>query len=63
MSNIINENDYCFGSAESLIMDCPDCNQIHFRSAIPVLYNCHKEFCVYCSSELIPRKKGELHDR
>ncbi len=62
MGNIINENDCCFGNAGSLIMDCPNCGQIHFRSAIPVLFNHHKEFCIYCTSELIPRKKGEIHD-
>ena len=51
-------NNYAYGSSGSLIMDCPniECKQVHFRQAISVLYNKHKEFCVYCNSELIPRK-------
>ena len=52
------ENEYCFASFGSIIMDCPKCGQVHFRNALNVLYNNHKEFCVYCDSiELIPRKK------
>ena len=52
------EDNYTYGSFGSLIMDCPniECEQVHFRNAISVLYNMHKEFCVYCNSELIPRK-------
>ena len=56
MNKDINENDYVFASSGSLVMDCPNCKQVHFRSGISILYNKHKEFCVYCNSELIPRK-------
>lgn len=50
------KNDkYVYGSAGSLLMECPICKKCHYRESINVLHFQHKEYCVWCSDiELVP---------
>lgn len=55
----MNNTEYVYGTAGSLLMECPACKKKHHRSAIKVLRFRRKEYCAWCADvELIPARKG-----
>lgn len=51
---------YFYGSAGSLLMECPACERKQYRSAIKVLHFQRKEYCAWCADvELVPVKNKE----